>query len=194
MKLSACERLALQPLNAKWYRAIPPEYWKTALHTSHTLNRCSRFSRGTAGDPPFEITYLADSQTVAPYEVRAQYGPPDRPIADPHQSKWQILDVEVRLQSVADLTDLGQRRRLGISAQELTGDWKDAHPQNDAPTQRLGAALFATKGIEGFIAISARMPLCKTLVVFPQKLREGSELLFKDISRSRTHRLTRTGI
>jgi len=29
MKLTACKRLALQPVNAIWYRAISAKHWKT---------------------------------------------------------------------------------------------------------------------------------------------------------------------
>jgi hypothetical protein len=97
------------------------------------------------------------------------------------------------LHSVADLTDPIQRKRLGTSAQELTGDWQSLYPRDDAPTQRLGSALFATGEIEGFYAISATMPYCKNLVIFPQKLREGSELVFSDTITGRTHRVVRPG-
>ncbi|WP_435011506.1 RES family NAD+ phosphorylase [Tundrisphaera lichenicola] len=191
--MSACERLDLRPVDEKWYRAIRPEYSDAALGSSHTLSLRSRFSQGNAADLPFEILYLAESLTVALYEVRAQYGPPDRPIPDPDQSKWDLLDIDVKLQSVADLTDVRQRKRLGISAQELTGDWKLVHPNNDAPTQRLGAALYATEGIEGFLAISATMPRCKTLVIFPRKLRAGSELSYKDPRSRKIHRIPNPG-
>jgi hypothetical protein len=189
MRLAACERLALHPVNAKWYRAILPEYWKTALGTSHTATTRSRFSPGVAAEVPFEMLYLADSPTVALYEVRAQFGPADRPIVNPYQTKWSVLDVDVRLHSVADLTNPAQWKRLGTSAQELTGEWRVSYPRNDAPTQRLGAALSATRDIEGFFAISDTMPLCKTLVIFPQKLREGSELVFSDTITGKTHRI-----
>ena len=193
MRLAACERLTLQPVHARWYRAILPRHWKSALGTSHTVKTHSRFSPGVAAEVPFEILYLTDSPTVALYEVRAQFGPPERPIVNPYQTKWSVIDVDVRLHSVADLTDLRQRKRLGISAQELTGEWRVLYPRNDAPTQRLGSALFATREIEGFFAISATMPYCKNLVVFPQKLHEGSELVFSDTITGKTHRIARPG-
>jgi hypothetical protein len=136
------------------------------------------------------MIYLAESPTVALYEVRAQFGTPERPIANPYQTKWALIDVDVRLHRVTDLTDPVQQRRLMTSAQELTGDWRTLYPLNNAPTQELGAALFATKDIEGFIAISSTMPRCKMLVVFPQKLREGSELVFSDTITGKTHRIS----
>ncbi len=50
--------------------------------------------------------------------------------------------------------------------QELTGNW-DTYAPGEAPTQRLGSASFRTKNVEGFLANSARIPKCKTLIVFP---------------------------
>src|SRR5262249_16462064 len=124
------------------------------------------------------ILYLAENQLVAFYEVGAILGPSDRPIAHPGKSKMVPIDVSVRLQSVADLTDPAHQALVGISLQELTGNW-DTYSEGDAPTQRLGAALYKTKNVEGLLAVSAKMPRCKTLIVFPQKLRNGSELVFE---------------
>jgi hypothetical protein len=87
--------------------------------------------------------------------------------------------VSVRLQSVADLSDPAQQALIETSVQELTGNW-DMYSPGEAPTQKLGAALFRTKKVEGFLAISAKMPRCRTLIVFPQKLRKGSELVLRD--------------
>ena len=190
MRLAACERLTLQPVNAKWYRAISAEHWKTALSTAHSPETRTRYSPGDAAADPFEVIYLAENQAVALYEVGAAYGPTDRPIANPSRSKMLIIDVDVRLSSIVDLTIPRHHKSLGTSAQELTGDWRASYPRADAPTQRLGSALFATEEIEGFLAISAKMPHCKTLVIFPQKLREGSELVFSDAITGRTHRIT----
>ena len=53
-----------------------------------------------------------------------------------------------------------------------------SEPVGIAPTQELGAALFQVPGLEGFRALSARVPYCMTLVVFPQKLQPGSIVEF----------------
>jgi hypothetical protein len=50
-------------------------------------------------------------------------------------------------------------------------------------------ALFATRNIEGVRAISATMPRCQTLIIFPKKLRKGSEVVFEDIITGKTHRI-----
>ena len=188
MKLTACHRLALEPIDAIWYRAIPARFWKNALDTAYTAKVPSRFSPGHAARTPFEILYLAENQIVAYYEVNAIFGPPEKPIADPAKRKMILIDVRVRLQSVANLIQPKQQTLLETSAQELTGNW-DTYAPGDAPTQRLGAALFRTKNVEGFVSRSAKMPHCKTLIVFPQKLHRGSEVVFEDAVTHRMHRI-----
>jgi RES domain-containing protein len=149
----------------------------------------TRFNPGQAARAPFEVLYLAENQLVAFYEVGALLGPPGWPVAHPSKRKMLPIDVSVLLHAVADLCDPTQQALLEISAQELTGNW-DAYPPGQAPTQQLGSALFATKNVEGFLAISAVLAPCKTLIVFPKKLRKGSELVFEDIITGRTHRIT----
>jgi hypothetical protein len=188
MKLAACRRLALRPIHAVWYRAISAEHWKSPLRTEQTLLAPTRFNPGQAAKSPFEILYLAENQLVTFLEVGALLGPPDQPVAHPGKSKVIPIDVSVRLRSVANLTDAVQLALLETSAQELTGSWT-IYPPGEAPTQRLGAALFATRNVEGFLATSAVIPRCKTLIVFPQKLREGSELVFEDVITGKVHRI-----
>ncbi len=163
-------------------------HWESALKTDHTPRFSTRFNPGPAAKTPFEILYLGENQLVALYEVGALLGPSNQPISHPALSKTAQIDVAVRLQAVADLSDPAQRKLLGVSLQELTGVW-DIYPPGDAPTQQLGAALFATEGIEGFISLSAKMPRCRNLVVFPQKLLLGSELVFKDPIKKKSHRI-----
>ncbi len=188
MNLLACQKLSLEPINAIWYRAISAKHWKTALETAQTAQIPTRFNPGRSARTPFEILYLAENQLVAYYEVGAIFGPPDQALANPRQGKMIPIDVSVRLQSVANLTDPTQQALLEISVQELTGNWNTYSP-GTAPTQLLGTALFSRRKIEGFLAISAKLPRCKTLIVFPKKLRKGSELIFEDIITRKTHRI-----
>src|SRR5437867_3749933 len=120
MRLSACKRLARRSLHGVWYRAIATKHWSTSLSTAHTADVTTRFSPGKAADPQFEILYLAETPIVALYEVGAIFGAPDQHLADPRKSKNAIIDVEVRLQAVADLADSTQQALLNVSAQELT--------------------------------------------------------------------------
>ena len=177
MNLATCKRLPLRAIHGVWYRAISAEHWKSPLRTDQTMQSATRFNPGQAGKPCFEVLYLAENQLVTFYEVGALLGPSDQPIAHPSKSKVIPIDLSVRLRSVADLTDPVQLGMLETSAQELTGSWI-IYPPGEAPSQRPGAALHATGAVEGFLAISAVMPRCKTLVVFPKKLRKGSEIVF----------------
>jgi hypothetical protein len=110
-------------------------------------------------------------------------------VAHPRRS-FITLNVHVVLQDVIDLTEVSTAQDpLGTNVQELTGDWRGyqtrslttpvSNPIGIAPTQRLGKALFAT-GTEGFRAISAKIPYHKTLTVFPDRLRAGSSLTFRE--------------
>jgi RES domain-containing protein len=188
MKLAACKRLRLQPINGIWYRAIAARHWKTALRTVQTAQIPGRFNPGKAATTPFEILYLAENPVVALYEVQAIFGPPHQAIANPHESKWLTVDTRIRLSAVADLTATDQQALLETTMQELTGNW-DAYAPGEAPTQRLGSALFKTKNVEGFLAISARIPKSRTLIIFPQKLRTGSEVVFEDQITGKVHRI-----
>ena len=51
-------------------------------------------------------------------------------------------------------------------------------PVGVAPTQALGGALFTLPGLEGFRTVSAKIPYHVNLVVFPEKLQEGSRIEF----------------
>jgi hypothetical protein len=121
MNLSACKRLALRPINAIWYRAISAEHWKSPLRTDQTVKAPTRFNPGHVARPLFEVLYLAENQLVTFYEVGALLGPPEQPVTHPSKGKMIPIDVRVRLQSVADLTDPTQLMLLETSAQELTG-------------------------------------------------------------------------
>jgi hypothetical protein len=88
---------------------------------------------------------------------------------------------------------------LRTNVQELTGDWQGyglrsaktsvAGPSGTSPTQKLGAALFASPDLEGFMATSARVPYSRSLVVFPEKLRPGSWLKWTHPLTGKTSRI-----
>jgi hypothetical protein len=94
---------------------------------------------------------------------------------------------------------MAQQALIGTTAQELTGDWRGNRfrnpnssvtaPTGPAPTQELGAALDGMPDIEGFFAISAKVPTHRSLVVFPEKLRSGSYLEFSQPTLG-THRMS----
>lgn len=201
MNFSACETLEKRAEVGTWFRAIPPQYWATSLLTSQTKDIPSRYSGGRKSERPFEMLYLCENGTIALEEVGAQFRHPTsgRIFSDPSRP-WLIMNVLVRLQSVADITRLDAQRLLDTNAQELTGDWRAysyrhthssvSEPTGLAPTQELGQALFDTATIEGFFVVSAKLPDHRNLIIFPEKLRAGSELRFINPISNQVHVVT----
>ena len=192
MNVAGCTALATGPENRTWYRAIQPQFWPTALETSHTKLTPSRFSPATSASPAFPLLYLAEDHQVALFEVEALLGSPlpGRNYTPNPRQAWTILNVQVALQNVANLTLIGEQAKLATNAQELTGDWDSyrlrtaqdsvSEPTGLAPTQLLGQALCAVPDLEAFLAISAKMPTRMNLVVFPDKLQPNSQIVFQD--------------
>ena len=130
-----------------------PSFGKPPLLRTRVLP--SRFNEGSLARPQFEVLYLAETPIVALFQVQAVFGVPTQPggvIANPC-CPWSVINVQVHLQDVADLTQVSQQTLLATTAQELTGDWQGYQQRNAltsvsepicaAPTQLLGAALFA---------------------------------------------------
>lgn len=193
MRLARCRFLSRRPITGAWFRAIRPQFFQTALAYVHTATIPGRFNGGTMQRPSFPVLYLAEDQIVALFEVSALLGSPlpgQAFMANPNQP-WTVVAVDVRLSRVADLTRLSQRRLIETTVQELTGDWRGYTLRNPnpllvppywttIPTQRLGAALYALKGLEAFLTYSAKVPTRRNLIVFPLKLRKGSFIRFTD--------------
>jgi hypothetical protein len=205
MKLGQCAALTTSPLTGTWYRAIQPKFWTTALATAHTRTIPSRFSAASLARPGFELLYLAEDHQVALFETQALLGSPlpGSPVVPNPASAWVIVNVSVALSNVANLCSASERKLIGTSVQELTGDWRGyvlRNPRTNprasfgtpVPTQKLGAALNAVPDLEGFTTYSAKVPTHRNLVVFPQKVRPGSQirLTLVDPSTGRLHTAT----
>lgn len=191
MNLAACGGLPRTPENGTWYRAINPAFLPTALQSSHTRTVYTRFNAGPLlpGAAQYEILYFADDPITAMYEVDAVFGPPGSAIANP-LANYVVLNVQIILSDVCDLTDVHHAQvPLATTAQELTGDFdgyqlrgpgkRIVAPTGIAPTQELGRSLLAT-GAEGFRSISAKLSNNRTLMIFPQNLRAGSRITYRD--------------
>jgi RES domain-containing protein len=199
MNLGACSSLQTGPERSVWYRAIEPQHLTSALGAAQTIFVPTRFSPATDAAPAFPILYLAENHLAALLEVGAIFttaGSAGIFFPNP-QRAWTILNVQVTLQHVADLSDVAEQLKIGTSAQELTGDWRGylersagtpvSGPTGPAPTQDLGQALYNLPGLEGFRTISSRMPTHRTLIVFPNKLRQGSRIVFTHPATRQTH-------
>ena len=203
MNLAYCYRLPVRREKGVWYRALQLRFLSSAASTAYTKKISSRFNVGKGANPQYRILYLAENQQVALFEVQALFGSPMTPggiVAQP-RSAWAVLNLPVDLQQVADLTAAVQHgpKKLETSAQELTGDWRGYQlrslatsitgPTGVAPTQELGAALYAVPDLEGFRTYSAKLPDQMVLVVFPDKLQAGSFVEFIDPATGQTIRV-----
>jgi RES domain-containing protein len=184
MNLAACQHLTLSGLKRRiWYRAVQQHHLAVCLSTAHTSTVPGRFNGGTAANPAFEVLYLCDSRTVALFEVQALLGSPYQgaAFAPQPQQPWHVLQANVRLHSVVNLTVPVEYLLIGTTVQELTGDWQGyalrqpsapliAPSWSEVPTQQLGYELYNLPGVEGFVAYSAKDATHRNLVVFPQNL------------------------
>jgi hypothetical protein len=199
VNLAACGRLARGPLSGVWYRALELQFLSRPLDTRHSRNIPSRFSAGKYAVEPFDILYLCQHHVLTLWEVEAMYGSLEAGRMIPNsRCARAILNVEVQLQEIADLTQESEQKRLKTTVQELTGNWRGYLPRTPvteqsppvalAPTQWLGAALYSA-GFEGFLTISAKQPE-RNLIVFPKNLKEGSWLKFRNPLTGRTRVLS----
>ena len=174
-----------------WYRAIPTIFLSTALSVAHSRTVPGRFNDGSLAAPSFPVLYLAEDPVLALFEVQALFGSPAPGGIVPNPKiAVASLNVDVILHEVADLTDLYEQSIFDTNVQEITGDWRGFKlrnpsmsvplPTGTAPTQELGAALYAIPNLEGFLTVSAKLSYQQILVVFPDKLLAGSSIEHTD--------------
>jgi len=163
------------------------------LATAHTATIPGRFNAGNPARPGFEVLYFAEDHTVALFEVQALLGSPypGAAIAPNPNAAWVIINVEIQLNQVVDLTRASERRLIDTTVEESTGDWRGYLLRNpnpavsppyytNVPTQRLGHAMHEVEKLEGFLTYSARSATRKNLVVFPGKLQAKSFVKFEN--------------
>jgi hypothetical protein len=106
--------------------------------------------------------------------VGALLGDPNDPQSNPKWS-WALMSIEIVLHHVADLSNPTQQQIIKTNLQELTGSWLNG--PIPAPTQQLGAALYALSDLEGFVYPSAKSQ-SRNLAVFMDKLDKKSSITF----------------
>jgi RES domain len=173
MRISGCNALSLHPLTGSWFRALNLKFWKDRLSTDHTKTWRSRFSDPASNSSPFRVLYLGENHQIAIYEVGALLGDPAAPVSNPKGS-WALMSLQLRLHGVADLCEPDQQKLISTNDQELTGIWAN---DSVAPTQELGAALYALPGAEGAIVPSSK-GRGRNLVVFMDKLDKRSVISY----------------
>lgn len=203
VRTSGVYALATRSMRGRvWHRSVPAAFLADPLGFAHTTTSPGRYNPGSVLWPQFPIVYLCDDPFICRFETRELLGSPSGsgPVVavPPVGPLPAIVAVHVTLSAVVDLTRRSQRRLVGTTNQELAGDWggyrlrrPTAVPRGPlhlaAPTQRLGAALHAVPGVEGFLAYSAQAPTHVNLMVFPDRLQPGSQLLYTDPATGQNH-------
>jgi hypothetical protein len=97
------------------------------------------------------------------------------------------LRIGCRLSRVLDLRGERVRERLGLTLASLLGPWlpwnaasAEHRPPPVAPSQRLGLAVYESRGFEAILSPSAKDVRGSCLAVFPDRLRRGSRLTIDD--------------
>lgn len=204
MNLAAVALLLTRPETSTWYRVAGTAWLTSAIATRHTPAKSSRFYDPYSASPQFPTLYLCDNSMVAMFEALALFGSltmPGGPVPAPRGS-WTVLTVDIQLQGIVDMSDIASQAALDISARELTGDWQGYRlrsgatnvmaPIGTAPTQMLGEAIHRDiRQLEGFTTVSAKVPINRNLIVFPDHLRSGSfiEYTWQDGQNTRRYRV-----
>ena len=97
------------------------------------------------------------------------------------------LRIDCRLGAVLDLSDERVRQKLQIPLADLLGPWlpwnvpgPDDRRGVAAPSQRLGAAVYAAGRFEALLAPSAKDPDGRCLAIFPDRLQPASRVAIDD--------------
>lgn len=179
-------------------RITPGGYTLSASALART-----RFNPGDYHGPAkgFETLYLALDPDTARFEKRTQFGDPfgdpsrGPVLVAPKMSRVAVVPVDVNLDAVLDLSNVGVHALLDTNAQEITGDW-DGYEQRGrglpsplgvltaptglAPTQQLAWELFQDPRVKGIIGVSAKVPTTRCLVVFTHKMQSPDSLTWDD--------------
>ena len=185
--LKKINALPFQSVTGVWYRGIRTEHLASPLQYSHSTTSPSRFIDASASRPTYPILYFTEIHDVALKEVSAVLSPVASGISIPNPAhSWTIINVSIALASVLDLTDEKVQKVLQTNFQELTGDWwgyrlrtgigsSIKSSSQSAPTQKLGAALYDIPGLVGFMTVSAKDPIKRNLIVFPNKIKSSQD-------------------
>lgn len=149
--------------NVVLYRAVYQEFEHDPLPSR---SERGRFHTRAAGR---STSYLAGSAETAWKEVTHRWRA--------NRTVYRIVEVEVTLHEIADLTDASVQQRYGVDERALTAD-----------DYRIGQELAERLRSEGFEAIwtysRADQPAGRQLVLLLDRLKEGSRVRVRKVRRS----------
>ena len=166
------------PWTGVTYRLIPAQFAGTALSSIGSFRRGGRYNPKET----FEALYLADTPLTALQEINL-IKVTNEAILSAKSSPRLLLSVDVTLSAILDLAFPQTQAVLNTNLQELTGSWLTVNAAGHlAPTQTLGATVYGQKTIEALRVPSAQDPKATNLVIFPDRLRQGSQVRVYDDS------------
>ena len=174
---SALLELQPAPLEQTFFRVIHAKYATTALSAVGSYRFGGRYNPAGA----FEVLYLADNPVTALEEVEALLRTNDdlRGVKGPPRI---VLSVECALQRVIQLHQ-DALQTLNLTLEDVTAPWRESLRRNRTPvTHEIGRMSFERGDVEALLAPSAKNPVTSNLVVFPDRLTEGSSLRVFDDS------------
>lgn len=154
------------------YRSSTPKY---ATETELLIGEGSRKSGGRWNPIGLAVVYASLTPETALAETLAHHRYYAIPVQDAMPRTF--VAIEVNLQAILDLRQGAVRQRLQVSLERiLTVDWrKEVSAGREPITQALGRAA-SDVGLEGLIVPSAADPDGHNLLVFPKKMRTGSQI------------------
>lgn len=168
--------LPTHPVQTTTYRLTSVKYMGSPLSVEGALRRGGRYNpKGVFG-----ALYLADTPATALAEVQMLKLTEQRLIGVKGPPKV-LVSIDCVLQSVVDITQPQVQQALQTNSSELKSEWLLQQQQGRmAATQRLGSVVQELGSIEGLWAPSAQLEGGVNLVVFPDRLKHGSNLRLYD--------------
>ena len=159
-----------KPFGQLVYRSSTPKY---ATETDLITGEGSKRQGGRWNPLGIAVVYASLTPETALAETLAHDRYYNLPIENAMPRTFVAL--QVKTQSILDLTDGQVRRRLGVSLDAIrTVDWRsEMHLGRKPITQEIGQAAFEV-GLEGLIVSSAADTKGKNLLIFPTNLQPGS--------------------
>ena len=174
--LEAVQTLEPRLFYGQGYRVFSPKYIRSPISTQGAFGYGGRYN-----PKGIHALYIAEDPVTGLAENRLIVSPQSSPLYRP--ATRILLALEYRLQRVLDLSDTQVLEALSTSYQELTGDWEPYNYQGKtAPTQQLGAAVFASGQFEAIRYPSAQNRQQHNLAVFKERLLPQSHVRVMDAS------------
>lgn len=141
-----------QPARGSFFRLVKLKYQHTPLSAIGSKDIGGRYNPAKE----FEILYAADGAPTALHETNIVVRAPDGRQVTVVTAPYILFTVAYTLQVVVDLTDPQTQLNLGVTPEELKGDWRLIVSSKKTPiTHRIGRAARAA-GVEALIVPSAK--------------------------------------